>query len=186
MDITSWHQWVIQPLQQLGAAVLDLDHTGHRTDGRPRGSSAKEAVAEACWYLSAEGQFDPTSTTTVRLKRGLKNRRGALPRELCFKVGGDGQGGFIFEPLAGAVSSRDERQASKERAIKAAIAALVRRHHEKHGEPLSLSAITKAVTGPRAQVSELAKELGTTPMSGFKITTGPRNAVLLGLTGETS
>ena len=57
-DMTVWHQHVVQPLQQLGASVLDLDHEGHKADGRPRGSSAKEAVAEASWTLN------PTALST--------------------------------------------------------------------------------------------------------------------------
>lgn len=176
MDNTAWHSQVIQPLQRAGAAVLDLDHTGHRSDGRPRGSSAKEAVAEASWYLSTDRQFDKNNTATATLKRGLKNRRGALPPELQFTIGGDGNGGFIFAPQA---EVQTGERSVRRRRMKEDIGKVVQAHWEAIGEPLSITAICKAVTGQRTEVSDAAQELGATPKSGFEITTGPRSAVLL-------
>lgn len=177
IDTTAWHQLVIQPLQRAGAAVLDLDHTGHAGE-RARGSSAKEAVAEASWYLSVDRTFDPDNTATLTLKRGMKNRRGVLPQELQYVIGGDGKGGFIFDPVKKTKPDDSERVARRRR-MKEDIAKLVSKHWEEHGEALSMSAITKAVTGQRVEVSDAAQELGATPKSGFEIATGPRNAVLL-------
>lgn len=178
MDNTAWHGQIVQQLQAAGAAVLDLDHSGHRVEGRPRGSSAKEAVAEASWSLSTDRQFDPDNTATATFTRGLKNRRGALPQEARYKIGGDGHGGFAFDLLT-EPDAVDDGRVARRRRIKEDIAKRVCEHWDAHGEALSMSAIGKSVTGQRTEVSELAKDLGNTPGSGFWLITGPRGAVLL-------
>ncbi|MEJ7749965.1 MAG: AAA family ATPase [Thermoleophilaceae bacterium] len=182
---TKWHALVVQPIQAMGSAVLELDHTGHKADGRPRGGSAKEGVAEASWMMSADRDFDGDSTALVTLARGLKNRRGELPPQVTLTMGGDGKGGFIFD-RARSDAAVDDVQASRQRWQRAEIAARVEAHYEVHGEGLSLTAIDKTVTGTRSEVREVAKDLGNTPNSGFEIVTGPRSAVLLRPTNEAS
>ncbi len=177
MDNTAWHSRVIQPLLGAGSAVVELDHSGHRAGGRPRGSSAKEAVAEASWTMTSDKQFDQRTTATVTLKRGLKNRRGALPAEVRLTMGG-GAHGFVFRQASDAQQVDDARTARRRR-MRAQISRVVERHWDDNGEPLSLNAISKVVTGARSEISEVARELAQTPGSGISMTTGPRSAVLL-------
>ena len=100
-----------------------------------------------------------------------------MPVKVEFTIGGDAKGGFIFKPLAGRATN--DPDVSRRRRIKDEIAKAVANHYDEHGEALSLTAITKVVSGKATDVREIAKDLGHTPNSGFEIVTGQRNAVLL-------
>lgn len=178
-DNTTWHRTVIQPLLAAGAAVLELDHTGHKGD-RARGSSAKAAVAEAEWLMSADRQFDPKNTATVTLKRGLKNRRGELPQEVSITMGGDGKGGFLFTPsVVDGLASNDEARIQRRRRMQEAILKHVLDHWATHQTGLSMRQLTELVTGEAAEVRRVAKEMSESLGFPVEIVPGLRNANLL-------
>lgn len=183
-DLTRWHAVVVQPLQAIGCAVLDLDHSGHKDATRARGSSAKEAVAEASWTMEIDRAFDKDSTSIVTLKRGMKNRRGELPPGVHYSMGGDGNGGFVFKETEAAAP--DDKRAARMTWQRQEIRRAVISHWKEHNEALSLTALTKIVTGAASEVRESAKDLGNTPGSGIEILAGPRGAVLLKPTENTS
>lgn len=178
-DNTTWHRKVIQPLMAAGAAVLDLDHTGHKGD-RARGSSAKAAVAEAEWLMSADRQFDQKNTATVTLKRGLKNRRGELPQEVAVTMGGNGNGGFLFDvAIEDGRSTRDEAQIARRRRMQEDILRRVTAHWEIHNVGLSMNQLTKLVSGTAAEITQVAKDMGNSLQFAVELVSGPRNAVIL-------
>lgn len=176
-DNTDWHRIVIQPLMSSGAAVLDLDHTGHNGE-RARGSSAKAAVAEADWLMSSAGQFDPQNTTTATLKRGLKNRRGVLPVEVALTMGGDGKGGFIFEMTEDS-PAKDEEQIARRRRIQRDIMERVTAQADEDQNGLSLNQLTNMVSGAAKEIREVAKDMAAGLQFPVELVAGPRNATIL-------
>ena len=175
MDVTIWHQNVIQPLQRAGSAVLELDRTGHSNTGRARGSIGKSAVAEAEWSLAVSRQFDLTTTATLALTRGAKNRRGVLPPEVKFKVGGDGAGGFIFQRVGNPIELK--KQAREER-LRSDIVKVVADHFDATGEPISQSEIEQLVGGTAARIRKAARSLAEGDDAQLTVTEGERNARL--------
>lgn len=180
VDLTRWHARVVQPLQAIGAAVLDLDHSGHKDDGRPRGSSAKEAVAEASWVLQTDRAFDRKTTATLTLQRGTKNRLGVLPERVLFQIGGDGKGGFIFRLLEGESDRHEEDLKKKHAFIRDKVISALREHG-----PLSGNQIEQIVRGAdRRLIREVYKDLPVTPGSGVVVTKGQRGALVYSLASE--
>lgn len=180
-DNTTWHRTVIQPLLAVGAAVLELDHTGHKGD-RARGSSAKAAVAEAEWLMSADRQFDPKNTATVTLKRGLKNRRGELPQEVSITMGGDGKGGFLFNvSVERGQPEKDEVQIARRRRIQEDVLQAVTAQWNERQAGLSLNQLTKLVRGSAKEITEVAKDMGHSWQFPVELVAGERNAIVLQL-----
>ena len=179
-DLTRWHSDFVQPLQEIGAAVLELDHSGHKEAGRPRGSSAKEAVAEASWVLTSDRSFDPKTTAQVTLRRGTKNRLGLLPEQVVFQMGGDGEGGFIFRQRADEPEKKAGDLKRKREFIRTEVIAALR----KHGE-LSGNKIDEVVRGADVGlIRSVYKDLASTPGSGVDVRMGKRGAFLYYLTGD--
>ncbi|MBF6621250.1 MAG: bifunctional DNA primase/polymerase [Patulibacter sp.] len=180
-DNTTWHRTVIQPLLAAGAAVLELDHTGHKGD-RPRGSSAKGAVTEAEWLMSADRQFDPRNTATVTLKRGLKNRRGVLPTEVAITMGGDGKGGFLFNvSVERGQREKDEVQIARRRRIQEDVLQAVTAQWNERQAGLSLNQLTKLVRGSAKEITEVVKDMGHSWQFPVELVAGERNAIVLQL-----
>lgn len=175
MDVTVWHQNVVQHLQRAGSAVLELDHTGHSNTGRARGSIGKSAVAEAEWSLAVSRPFDLTKTAILTLTRGAKNRRGVLPPEVKFKVGGDGAGGFVFKRVGNPIERK--KQAREER-LRSDIVKVVADHFDATGEPISQSEIEQLVQGTADKIRKAARSLSDGDDAQLTVTEGERNALL--------
>jgi hypothetical protein len=95
-DLEKFNQKIIRPLRKRGITVVILDHTPHSDNNRVRGAGRKLGYVENGWGLKCSKPFDQNRVGEIVLKRA-KQRRGALPDTVKFRVGGDGDGNFTFE-----------------------------------------------------------------------------------------
>lgn len=96
-DITAWIQMFAQPVKDNGGAALILDHVAKESNGTgARGSTAKLAKVDVAWKLTLKDGFNRNTVGKLTLKRD-KDRKGSLPQQHSFKVGGDGLGNLVFD-----------------------------------------------------------------------------------------
>jgi hypothetical protein len=100
VDVTRWVKAYPEEARKLGAAALVLDHTGKSNGDTAVGSRAKRAKAKVQFKLKSSGRFDrdTTNEVVVTLKKNTSGAVG-IPDRRVFKVGGDGEGHFLWEPM---------------------------------------------------------------------------------------
>jgi len=181
MDATVWHVEAVQPLLRVGVAVVELDHSGHKDKKRARGSSAKGAVAEASWILTLKAKFDQQTVGEIRLERGEKNRRGALPTDVRIKIGGTP---LVFEVVRGPSVIDDARAEAERRKRKDAVKEFEDALRA-HG-PLSQNKAEQFVRGvAKAVMRDLFLDATALPRGARVIdkVVGPRSATIYYLVG---
>lgn len=96
-DITAWIQMFAQPVKDNGGAALILDHVSKESNGTgARGSTAKLAKVDVAWKLDLKESFNRNTVGKITLKRD-KDRKGSMPKQHSFQLGGDGFGNLVFE-----------------------------------------------------------------------------------------
>lgn len=181
-DVKTWLGSYFGPALQLGITTLLLDHTGHDSQDRTRGSSAKGQDAKLTFQVELVLPFDRDTVGLVRLTRRKNTLAADVPEVQTFELGGDGRGGFRFEP----VETPDARPKTDDELYRERIeglkSRLVERLADVHPEELTGSQLRQLVTGRAKDVGRALAELAET---GLYVTARPglRGALLYTYTG---
>lgn len=174
VDVTRWVKAYPEQARRLGAAQVVLDHVGHSDRGRAVGSRAKKSKAKVQYAIETTRPGNREATGEVRV-RLTKNTRGAdIPADRHFRVGGGhGEpGAFVWEEVAGRAGNLGDA------ARRAEIGEAIKRLLTAEGAPLSQNQVAGLVTGKRAEVISVARELAAMPgVTGVKSSPGARGSI---------
>lgn len=112
VDVEQWSVAYALSARNRDSAVLILDHVPKDGSGS-RGSGRKKDMVDVQYSLASLMPFDRDSVGSITLKRE-KDREGWLPWSIHFDVGGDGTGGFKFEPTFEAEDADENEEAALE------------------------------------------------------------------------
>lgn len=90
-DVANWSIQYLHPARSQGITTVVLDHMPHDGD-RSRGASRKKDEVDVQWKVETKS-FDRQRIGEISMTRE-KDREGYLPKQACFKAGGDP---FIFD-----------------------------------------------------------------------------------------
>lgn len=157
-EVTAWVKAFPERARQLGITQVVCDHTAKGGD-RSVGSRAKRAKAKVEYFFEAEERGDENTVGRLRVTLKKNTPGNKLPQERIFAIGGDGNGGFVFDLLEQRASSTP---AGRKVAKRDAVREQIERVLEAHGE-LNQSQLVSLTDGARSIVMEVAKSMATEP-----------------------
>jgi hypothetical protein len=158
-DVTRWVKAYPEQARRLDITQLVLDHTGKDAGRGAVGSRAKRAKAKVQYLFKTEKRGDAETVGEVRITLE-KNTRGArIPGDRLFRIGGGDNepGGFTFEEI------EDHTAAEKKQRGRTKIRERIERALQEHG-PLTQTNLADLVSGKKADVIAVAKELADNPL----------------------
>lgn len=183
MDMTRWAREFSQRLaREHGIASVVLEHVAKNSDSSyQRGAGAKKAKVDASWRLEVRTPFDHETVGEISLIRA-KDRLAHLPRELRYRIGGDGKGTTVVERIA--VENEEERREADDKAKRdsfrrEAIRVLRRERCFDREHGLSQRQLTALLSpAPQAFKNEVVQALASDPTTPVSVGAGARNALI--------
>ena len=125
-DIERWAQPYITPARRIGAATVVLDHVPHGGADRPVASRQKGAAAKVELKVIRDEPFGREKVGRVTVERTKNTVSAPIPEKQSFHIGGDGEGGFVFEPAEPAIDPNYAAKAEQEENVRQAIVEVLR------------------------------------------------------------
>jgi AAA domain len=157
-EVTSWVKAFPEEARKLGITQIVCDHTAKGGETAV-GSRAKRAKAKVQYYFKSEERGDESTVGKLRVTLTKNTPGNVLPQERIFSIGGNGEGGFVFDLLeTRAGTSPDDRKAGKREAVRRLIEQTLEEHRE-----LNQSQLTGMIDGSRTITIEVVKEMAAEP-----------------------
>jgi hypothetical protein len=87
-DVEQWRGWYLTPARKMGCSTVMLDHTGHETQGRQRGSGHKGAAAMVELEVVKMNDFDKEQVGRIKVRLRKNTCAAPIPKSQEFRIGG--------------------------------------------------------------------------------------------------
>lgn len=171
-DLEKWAQAYLTPARKIGATTVMIDHTGHGPQDRARGTGHKGASAKVELLVDRVEDFDRNTLGRMTISVNKNTASAPIPKKQTFKIGGDGDGGFVFEPVDGAADPKAAARAERRMKIEGKIIDVLDEHEE-----LSQGQLADLTGGNKQDVIEVAKGMAHSEDSAVQMKPKGRSMV---------
>lgn len=165
-DVAKWYTWYMAPARRLGAATVFIDHTGHDDQGRAVSSRQKGAQSKVELAVVCKQKFDKSNLGMIEVTRTKNTHSAPIPLVQRFKLGGDGEGRFVFYEYFGPAESTESTRKTD---LKLRIETVIR---EKG--PLYKSQVEDMVKARKTDIRDALTELAESTLSSVSAAPGDR------------
>jgi hypothetical protein len=169
-EVSRWQQAYVAPVLRAGGSVLALDHTGWAEGGRPAGSRQKVARTRLEYGVKLHEGFGRDKLGEISLtvtKNSADAPVARIGEPVHYRIGGDGEGGFVLEPGASASTlAKASERTEKEQKVRAGVLEVLRERREIGSQRQLFDLVRMKVGkgGRRERLIEIAMEMGASDL----------------------